>query len=164
MAAALVICGRTVRRYALPHAITKARDAWRGDSAEDLDEYLVAYSESIGRPIGQITRAKCDGCGSETFLLRVDVDEGCAQRTCSSCGRSAWMFDSADYAEDAELGDATCPCGGRVFNAAGGFAMRDDGEISWVFVGLRCNIDGVLGCYTDWKIDYSPTSHLLTQV
>ncbi|SPL94568.1 unnamed protein product [[Actinomadura] parvosata subsp. kistnae] len=42
-----------------------------------------------------------------------------------------------------------------------GFALRGDGEVRWVSVGLRCLRDGSLGVYADWKIDYSPTAHLL---
>ena len=38
---------------------------------------------------------------------------------------------------------------------------RADGEIRWVSVGLRCGSDGLLGVYTDWKIDYSPSRQLL---
>ncbi|MEU4676443.1 hypothetical protein [Micromonospora sp. NPDC023737] len=39
---------------------------------------------------------------------------------------------------------------------------RNDEEVRWVSVGLRCTQDGTLGVYTDWKIDYSPTRQLLT--
>jgi hypothetical protein len=27
---------------------------------------------------------------------------------------------------------------------------------------LRCRTDGTLGVYSDWKIDYLPSTHLLT--
>ncbi|HXH78028.1 hypothetical protein [Nocardioides sp.] len=145
-------------------AIRKSRKWWTADVAEDLGEYLAEYSASLHRPVGTVAHAQCEDCGSSDFGVRVDDDEGCAQRTCSGCGRAAWIFDSADAAQDAELDDATCPCGSATFNVAGGFSLRDDGDIDWVFVGLRCTTDGVLGCYTDWKIDYSPTAHLLTQV
>lgn len=39
--------------------------------------------------------------------------------------------------------------------------MTADDEVRWVSVGLRCLTDGTLGVYTDWKIDYTPTAHLL---
>jgi hypothetical protein len=29
---------------------------------------------------------------------------------------------------------------------------------------LRCTGDGVLGCYADWKIDYTPSEQLLQGV
>ncbi|MFB0633174.1 hypothetical protein [Streptomyces sp. AB3(2024)] len=31
-------------------------------------------------------------------------------------------------------------------------------------VGLRCQKGGAAGVYADWKIDYSPTDHLLPMV
>jgi hypothetical protein len=65
---------------------------------------------------------------------------------------------------DADPGDAACPCGGEIFNVAVGFALRDDGDVRWVYVGLRCTKDGILGVYADWKIDFSPTVHLLDRV
>lgn len=145
-------------------AIRKSRTVWTGDREGDLDEYLAEYSAAIHRPVSSVAHARCDGCGSGEFAVRVDDDEGCAQRTCTGCGRHDWIFDSADTAQDAELGDATCPCGATIFHVAGGFSVRNDGDIDWVFLGLRCISDGVLGCYTDWKIDYSPTSHLLAMV
>ena len=50
-------------------------------------------------------------------------------------------------------GTKLCPEGLR-------FAVRDDGDINWVSVGLRCLADGVVGVYADWKIDYSPAQDL----
>jgi hypothetical protein len=38
--------------------------------------------------------------------------------------------------------------------------MTDD-EVRWISVGLRCLADNTLGVYTDWKVDYLPTAHLL---
>ncbi|MFI5896109.1 alpha/beta fold hydrolase [Actinoplanes sp. NPDC051513] len=37
-----------------------------------------------------------------------------------------------------------------------------DREVRWISIGLRCLTDGTLGVYADWKIDYTPTAHLLT--
>jgi hypothetical protein len=75
------------------------------------------------------------------------------------------LLDSAEYLDDADLGDAGCPCGGERFNVAIGFARYPDSEdIRWVYLGLRCVSDGVLGCYADWKIDYSPSAHLIEAV
>jgi hypothetical protein len=34
--------------------------------------------------------------------------------------------------------------------------------VRWISLGLRCVQDGTLGVYADWKVDYSPTGHLLT--
>lgn len=72
------------------------------------------------------------------------------------------MLDSSEYADDAELEECACPCGGESFNLAVGYQLRDSGDVRWVYVAARCVSDGVLGCYTDWKVDYSPSEHLLT--
>ena len=66
-----------------------------------------------------------------------------------------------DHVDDCEFGEATCPCGGDLFGVAVGFSLLDDGEVRWVSLGLRCRSDGQLGVYTDWKIDYGPSRHLL---
>lgn len=70
------------------------------------------------------------------------------------------MLDSADVADDAEPEEAVCPCGGEVFDVAVGSALRDEGDVRWVSVGLRCRLDGVLGCYGDWKINHGPTDEI----
>ncbi|MFR9780329.1 hypothetical protein ACL02O_30285 [Micromonospora sp. MS34] len=72
-----------------------------------------------------------------------------------------WSRTSADYWQDADPDECVCPCGGEAFQVAVGFALRADGEVRWVSIGMRCTRDGVLGVYADWKIDYSPTDHLL---
>jgi hypothetical protein len=74
------------------------------------------------------------------------------------------MRDSADVLDEADLGEAACPCGNESFEVAAGFAVRADGDIRWVSIGLRCTRDGVLGVHADWKISYSPTAHLFDQV
>lgn len=72
------------------------------------------------------------------------------------------MLDSAECLEDADLESAAYPCGHEEFDVAVGFALREDGEVRWVSVGLRCRKDGRLGVYVDWKVDYSPSRHLLS--
>ena len=73
------------------------------------------------------------------------------------------MLDGADHLDDADLGEAACPCGHEQFDVAVGYAILEGGDIRWVSVGLRCQLDGLLGVYVDWKIDYSPSRQLLTQ-
>jgi hypothetical protein len=72
--------------------------------------------------------------------------------------------DSQDTVDSADLGQAACPCGGKRFEMAVGFALRDEGEIRWVYIALRCAADRTLGVYAAWKFDYSPTAQLLEQV
>ena len=105
-------------------------------------------------------------CGGTQFTLSIDNDEGFAARRCTSCGGSFLMLDSE--AADADPGEAACPCGSEIFEIAVDFALGDDGghngDVRWVYLGLRCVKDDVLGVYADWEIDYSPTAHLLAQV
>ncbi|MGW2276280.1 hypothetical protein [Streptomyces yangpuensis] len=76
------------------------------------------------------------------FLVLVKVSG--AERECSCCGSRAFIADSEE------------------FEAAVAFSLGDDGSVRWVTLGLRCIKDGFCGIYTDWKIDYGPTDHLLT--
>lgn len=136
---------------------------WTGDAPVDLDAYLSSYTAK-GYPVTEVVHARCE-CGGDEFRVRVDDESGCAERRCVGCGRVVLMLDSAETVEEAELGDAACPCGNATFQVAVGFAMyAGEQDVRWVYVGLRCLRDGVLGCYTDWKIDYSPSLQLLTQV
>lgn len=81
------------------------------------------------------------------FKVRVDPEEGCAERVCTNCEERAFMLDSHEYVEDATLEPAGCPCGGESFNVAVGFAFREDpSDLKWIYVGLRCVRDSVLGC------------------
>jgi hypothetical protein len=59
-------------------------------------------------------------------------------------------------------GGAQCPCGDEAFEVGVAFSLREDGDVRWITVGGLCVACGVLGAYADWKIDYSPTDHLLT--
>ena len=73
-------------------------------------------------------------------------------------------LDSAEFIDEAELEGAACPCGGQVSDVAIDFAYTAQAQVKWVSMGLRCKLDGVLGCYADWKIDYEPAGHLLDSV
>lgn len=147
--------------------ITKKSQYWHGTESADLAEFLQDYARtsSAGRAtVGSIVHARCAACAGTTFAVTVDDGEGFAARCCATCGVEFLMLDSADTAADADPGDAACPCGGEVFNVAVGFAFREDGDVRWVYVALRCVQDDLLGVYVDWKIDYGPTGHLLDQV
>jgi hypothetical protein len=144
--------------------IDESGDFWRGTDSADVDTYLAAFTAD-GYPATTVVHAVCAACGGDRFQVRLDDDEGCAERTCAACGARSWLLDSAEYEEDADLEEAACPCGEEIFELAVGFAYYDGGEdVRWVYVGLRCVADGTLGCFADWKIDYSPTSHLLDAV
>ena len=139
--------------------IDKSGQWWRGDGFDDLVEYIRVYSaESYAAE--RVIQSRCESCGSTTMRLRFDDEEGGAERLCASCGTARLLLDSDDYWADATPDDAACPCGAEEFEVGVGYALRDDGDVRWAYVGGRCVACGVLGVYTDWKIDYSPTHHL----
>ena len=145
-------------------AIDRSGKWWKGTEPADLDEFLSAYSAG-GYPVAKAAHARCGLCGREEFAVLVDDEEGCAVRVCASCRDEKPLLDSQEYLADAALESAACPCGGEVFNVAVGFALYDGSEdVRWVYLGLRRISDGVLGNYADWKIDYSPSSHLVHAV
>jgi hypothetical protein len=136
---------------------------WRGTEAGDLDGYLVDYRAG-GYAVARVVHASCSECGGSTFDVVVDDEQGYAERSCASCAARVAMLDSVDVQEEADAGDAACPCGNETFEVAVGFAVRTGGHVRWVSIGARCVRDGVMGVYSDWKIDYSPTAHLFDQV
>jgi len=142
-------------------AIDTSGQYWRGEDLADLTDYLHEF-QAGGYPVVDVVESVCANCTGRNFRLTADDEEGCAQRVCVTCGAAAYIADSAEHADDADLQPCECPCGGDTFAVAIGFARRSDQEVRWISVGLRCLADGTLGVYADWKIDYSPTSHLLS--
>lgn len=135
---------------------------WKGTGFDDLVAF-IRESTAQGYPVGPVSQSTCE-CGAAVFSLKLDDEEGCARRTCVACGRSAFIADSAEYWDEADPGDAQCPCGEEAFEIGVGFSLREDGNVRWITVGARCVACGILGAYVDWKIDYGPTDHLLTAV
>jgi hypothetical protein len=142
-------------------AIDTSGEYWRGTEHADLAEYLRDYAAG-GYPVDDVTASVCAACGGRRFRVHADHEEGCVQRTCVDCAAEAFVADSADAAADATLEECECPCGADEFAVVVGFARLRDGEVRWISVGLRCLTDGTLGVYADWKIDYLPSTHLLT--
>ncbi|MGW3321347.1 hypothetical protein [Streptomyces virginiae] len=131
-----------------------------GVSAE-LAEFLRKAAD--GRPV-KIVPSVCSGCGGRVFFVLVDDVEGGAERVCVGCEDRAFIADSEEFWDDADPGEACCPCGSEEFETAVAFSLADTVLVRWVTVGLRCPMGGAVGVYADWKIDYGPTDHLLTMV
>ncbi len=142
-------------------AIDRTGKLWRGEDFDDLAA-CVRTHEAGGYPVAHVIELVCRQCAGTIFRVLVDDEEGCAATICQRCQAESAIADSAEYLEDADLGECACPCGGEEFAVAVGFAMHADNEVRWISVGLRCLTDGTLGVYTDWKIDYAPTAHLLS--
>jgi hypothetical protein len=140
-------------------AIDTSGKWWRGENAADLAQYLEENAAG-GYPIDRTVQAVCAGCAGQAFRLRADDEEGAVERVCPECGQVLLMLDSGDHWEDTEPAKMVCECGAEVFEVIVGFSLRADDEVRWVSIGTRCIADGALGCCADWKIDYSPSSHL----
>lgn len=136
---------------------------WLGSEPADIREYLVAYTQD-GYPVSDFRLAKCS-CGSDIFNMATDDDEGVAKRTCVTCASEHFICDSEEFQEDAKLEEFSCiECGSKQANIGVGFSLYDDGEIRWLYVGARCVACGILGCFADWKVAYSPSRDLIERV
>ena len=147
--------------------IDKSGEWWIGSDINDLNEYLIAFTED-GYPIDEFRLAKCE-CGCDTFFLEADFDQGTARRTCVKCKKQHFICDSEEIWEESEPEEWACVCDFHETNIGVGFAMRkcepgEEPDVKWINVGCRCTKCGTLSCFVDWKIDYGPSHHLLDQV
>ena len=141
--------------------IDKSGQWWKGTEFADVAEYLRDQTAD-GYPADEVVQSVCT-CGHTVFRLEVDEDEGCARRTCAACRKQAFICDSEEFWDEAEPMKLACPCRGRLFEVGVAFSKREDGDVRWITIGRRCVKCGVLGSPVDWKIDYGPTDHLLSQ-
>ncbi|MFI6440260.1 hypothetical protein [Streptomyces sp. NPDC050759] len=135
----------------------------QADEGVSVDLAVFLRNAADGCPV-RIVPSVCGGCGGRAFFVLVDDVEGGAERVCAGCGGRAFIADSEEFWEDADPGAAVCPCGNEEFETAVAFSLADDESVRWVTVALRCQKDGAVGVYADWKIDYGPTDHLLVMV
>ncbi len=127
-----------------------------------LVEYVKAFGGGSGEPVTVIQQSQCSDCGGTTFWMQCSEEEGVAKRTCVECKRAYFIGDSEEHWDDADVGDAACPCGAKIFNIAVGYCCNDEGnEVTWMLVGAGCIACGEPGVYADWCIDYEPSAHLL---
>ncbi len=145
-------------------AIDTSGDWWVGSDAEDIAGFLENYSADTYK-IDEFRLARCRCC-SVNFRLEADDNEGVARRTCLQCGRQNFICDSGEYWEDAEPEVCRCvKCDSDRFNIGIGFSLYENKQaIKWLYVGVRCAMCGVLGCFAGWKIGYEPSLQLMDQV
>lgn len=93
--------------------------------------------------------------------MECSEEDGVARRTCTGCHLVAYIGDSEELWSESDVGDATCPCGGKVFDIIVGYCLGDDGEVNWMIVGAKCASCADIGVYADWSIDYEPSRALL---
>ena len=144
--------------------VTKGRPWWTGTTAADIDTYLAEFSEKQGDVVGEVVHARCSVCDADRFHLEVDDEEGFARRRCTARAPVV-MLDAADVAEDACSPRRRPPLRWRASSRSRSASpAAQDRKVRWVYLGLRCVLDGVLGVYADWGIDYTPSRHLLARV
>jgi hypothetical protein len=147
-------------------AIDKTGLDWKGESFEDLSEYLDIYT-SENYECDEIKQVKCE-CGSLAFTVKHEPDEGYVKVKCDSCGKERYICDCEEIEDDIETKDLICECKGTKFEVGVGFSYRYEGknktDIMWITVGARCLKCGILGSPSDWKIDYSPSLDLVNKI
>ncbi len=62
---------------------------------------------------------------------------------------------------------ACVECGSSEANVIIGFAQYEDPSIDavkWFYVGIRCTVCGVLGCFNDGKVGWGPAAQVYDTV
>lgn len=129
----------------------------------DLRSYVREFGNASGESADRVIQSKCS-CGNAQFWMECSEEDGVARRTCTSCHLVAYIGDSREHWDGADTGDATCPCGKKVFDIVVGYCLRaDSDEVNWMIVGARCATCSAIGVYADWSIDFEPSKALLDQ-
>ena len=137
---------------------------WIGSEPSDIGRFLEAYSSDGDCKIHEFRLSRCQ-CGSVEFALTADDDEGVAQRICTKCKSAHFICDSEEFWNDSSPEKWICiECKSDHTNVGVGFSLYpDDHEIKWIYVGCRCAMCGILGCFAGWKVAYTPSRHLIEQ-
>lgn len=142
---------------------------WYGEDHSDIRAELKRYSERNGYPIDDFVDIQCQ-CGHQTFRFLSDDTEGVAIRRCEACLAEHLMGDSEDFVAEAEISLHKCLCNQELFQiTAGVHRYRNDGgalsnDVRWLYLGCRCPSCGLVGCYADWKNEYSGYRELLAKM
>jgi hypothetical protein len=129
----------------------------------DLLAFVTEFGDGAGKPAELVVLSTCVHCRETTFWMQCSEEDGVAQRTCTGCKATAFIGDSEAHWDDADTGDAQCPCGKKVFQLGIGYCLDAGHEITWIIVGAKCVACAEVGVYTDWFVDYEPSRHLLDQ-
>ncbi len=144
--------------------LTKKGDYSYGTSAKDIQTEMAEFSEDNGYPAVRYAQSVC-ACGNRSFNLESDEDAGVAQRTCAECGVVHFMGDSAEFADDADLGGHVCVCGEDVFELMSGVALYpDSNDVRWYYIGCRCAGCDLVGVFAEWKCEAGNADAFLAKV
>lgn len=135
-----------------------------GDSQADIREEVLRYSQLNEYFAQHFADVNCE-CGSKTFRLTLDDNEGAAIRICTGCNNEHAIGDSEDFLENASLEECVCPCGSESFEIAVGVSLYDNSEdVRWLYLGCRCAQCGLTAVYGDWKNEFIGYRDLLARV
>ncbi len=139
--------------------IDKSGEWWVGETPDDIDEYLVEYSEDNSIDIKQV---KCNSCGCDSLYLRLDRNEDAIQVVCPKCKHKKILLDGEDVWAEAKPKAYHCPiCKKRTtYNIKAGFIRRDNGSVKHVYMGNMCTECYTLGSVMDYRISYEPTDEM----
>lgn len=132
---------------------------WKGSNFKDVNEYIKLYMAK-SYPVKQVVQSICN-CGNTVFTLKVDNEEGGAERTCTVCDQATLIGDSSDIWQDAQPVKVRCPCKNSTFEIGVGFSFRNGNDINWITIGHRCTKCGILASSASWEINYGPSLYLL---
>ena len=150
--------------------IDRSGKYWTGADTNDIHEYLSIFMVEDGQPLDEYRAVVCS-CGTDTFFLEADRDEGTARRKCTNCKKVHFVCDSEEFWEESTPEKWKCMCKSIETNLGVGFSFYEktdsqdaEPDIRWLYIGCRCVKCGVLGCFADWKVGYGPSFHLLNEV
>jgi hypothetical protein len=138
-------------------------DAAGPSELTELFAFVREFGNAVSDPADLVQQSVCEACAGTAFWMQCSEEDGVALRICGACKKAVFIGDSEEHWEDADTGDAQCPCGKKSFNLAVGYCLDVAGEVTWMIVGAQCLSCAEIGVYTDWSIDYEPTKALLTQ-
>lgn len=140
--------------------ISKKGGLWRSDNPSDIRRYLVFFAERSSA-IDAFPLSQCD-CGSSVLYL-FDEDETASMRKCVACAKEHFICDSAEYWRgDAPDQYACTECEGVHANIGVGFSLyADKSDVRWLYISVRSDNCGALGCFSEWKVGYSPSLRLI---
>lgn len=134
-------------------ALRKKGRYWYGTETNDTRAEVARYSRLNGHEAVKFSQAVC-ACGSHSFRLEADEEDGVAKRTCSRCGATHLMGDGAGYAAKATLEGQECVCSASDFELCSGVALYDgSNDVRWYYVGCRCTKCHLVGVFADWKCE-----------
>lgn len=132
-------------------------------AVKDLFAYVREFGDAGSTPADLVKQSVCTTCEGTAFWMQCSEEDGVAKRICAGCKQTVFIGDSQEHWDDADTGDAQCPCGKKSFNLVIGYCLDSTGEVTWMIVGAECLACSEIGVYADWSIDYEPTKALLAQ-